>query len=94
LSTGIPAIGVSNSLVGCEVKGEKDGAEIIREGERVGKVLLIKEGSKPMYISPGNQISVDTSYTLCKSLVNLPHKRPEPLHLVSKYAKRVRKELA
>ena len=92
LSTGIPTIGVSNSLVDCETKGN-DGDEIIKNKEKVGKVLIGKEGSKPLYISPGNNISIDSSYKISKEIINPPHKRPEPLHIASKYAKNVRKEI-
>jgi deoxyribonuclease V len=90
LATGIPTIGVSNAIVDCEVEGE----DIIKQGKKVGKVLSIKPGSKPMYISPGNQISVETAIEQTKTLVKLPHKRPEPLHLAAKYARGVRKELS
>ncbi|MBD3252225.1 hypothetical protein GF386_00655 [Candidatus Pacearchaeota archaeon] len=90
LSTGIPVIGVSNSIVDCEInKGY-----ILRENKRVGKVLISKQGSNPMYISPGNFISIETAHEISKKLINPPHKRPEPLHLASKYLKKVRKELA
>ena len=89
LSVGVPVIGVSNSVIGCEVKKE----DILKKGKKVGKVLLSKENSKPMYISPGNLITLNTSYKLCKELINLPHKRPEPLHLVGKYSRDVGKEL-
>ena len=47
-----------------------------------------------MFISPGNLISVSSAHELSKKLINPPHKRPEPLHLASKYAKSVRKELS
>ena len=89
LSAGIPSIGISNSVVDCEIKKE----DVLREGKKVGKVMISKEGSNPMYVSPGNFISVDSAYDISKKLVNLPHKRPEPLHLAGKYLKKVRKEL-
>ena len=54
---------------------------------------MTKEGSNPMYVSPGNFISINSSYELCKKMINLPHKRPEPLHLAAKYSREVRKEL-
>jgi len=90
LSTGIPAIGVNNSLVDTKTKGE----DIIRENKKVGKTLTSKKGSNPMFISPGSLITIATSYKLSKELIKLPHKRPEPIHLASKYAKKVKKELA
>ncbi len=94
LSTGIPTIGVSDILVDCEIEGEVTrGADILKQGKKVGKALMEKIGSKPLYISPGNDISIKTAYTLSKELVQLPHKHPEPLHLASKYTHQVKKEL-
>jgi deoxyribonuclease V len=89
LSTGVPTIGVSDSIIGCQIEGD----EIFCEGKKVGKVLLSKPGSNPMYISPGNYISIESAYDLSKKLISLPHKKPEPLHLAGKYSKEVRKEL-
>lgn len=94
LSVGIPCIGVANSLVDSDIKFKaKDGEEIKRNEKVIGKVLMSKPGSKPMYVSPGNLISVDTSYKLAKEFIQLPHKLPEPLTLANKYAKEIRKEL-
>jgi deoxyribonuclease V len=90
ISTNIPSIGVSNSLVEAEIKDK----EIIRENKKVGKTLISKKESNPMFISPGSLITIKTSFNLCKNLIKPPHKRPEPIHLASKYAKKVKKELA
>lgn len=92
ISSGIPSIGVSNSIIDCDVK-EKDGGDIIKDEKKIGKVFQIKPGSRPLYVSPGNLIKVDTSYNLCKQFVNLPHKFPEPIHLAKKYSREVEKEL-
>lgn len=92
LSTGIPTIGVSPSIVDCKYE-EKDGAEITRDNKTVGKVLISKAESNPLFVSPGDNITIDTSYNLSKELIKHPHKRPEPIHIVAKYAKKVRKEL-
>lgn len=89
LSVGIPTIGIANSVIECEIKGE----DILKKGKKVGRVLITKPGSNPMYISPGNQISIESAYELSKKMVNLPHKKPEPLHLARKYAKEVQREL-
>ena len=95
LVTGVPVIGISNSLIECNVEGgeEKDGADILKNGKKIGKVLISKPKSNPMFISPGNYILVKSAYDICKRLIFLPHKKPEPMHLVSKYAKGVKKEL-
>jgi len=89
LSTGIPTIGISNVLVESETKKE----DIIRENKKIGKVLISKKESKPMFVSPGNFITIDTAYQISKGLIIPPHKRPEPIHLASKYSKKVKKEL-
>jgi deoxyribonuclease V len=97
LVTGVPSIGVANSLIDCEVDGgdaSKDGADILKNGKKVGKVLITKPGSNPMFVSPGNNITVKSSFDISRTLINLPHKRPEPMHLTGKYAKEVRKELS
>jgi deoxyribonuclease V len=89
LSAGVPSIGVSGSFIGCNVIGE----DIIKDGKKVGKILKSKSESNPMYISPGNLISIESSYELSGKMINLPHKKPEPMHLAGKYAREVRKEL-
>lgn len=89
LSAGVPAIGVANNILDCKIQGE----DIILNGKKTGRILISKPQSKPMYISPGNQISLDSSYELCKKLINLPHKLPEPMHLAGKYSREVKEEL-
>lgn len=89
VSAGLPTIGVANSLLDGNIKGK----DIFIGKKKVGKVLQSKTGSKPMYVSPGNLISVDTAYELAKKFIRLPHKMPEPLHIVHKYAREVRKEV-
>jgi len=90
LSTGVPCVGVSSS----QFEDDKiDKEDILLEDKKVGKILYSKEGSNPLYISPGNLISIKSSYELCKQLIKQPHKLPEPLHLAHKYARSVRDEL-
>ncbi len=89
LSTKVPTIGIGKSLLQGEVKGQ----EIIFNNKKVGKVLTTKKGSRPLYISPGNLISINTSHKICKNLIKPPHKLPEPLHIAHKYSKEIRKEM-
>lgn len=89
LSVQIPTIGVANALIEGDVKKEN----IVLNGKNVGKILVGKEGSRLMYVSPGNMISIKSAYELAKETINLPHKLPEPLHLARKYAKDIIKEL-
>jgi deoxyribonuclease V len=87
---GIPTIGLANSLIGCEQKGEK----ILKNGKTVGKILQTKQGSKPLFMSPGNNISIETAERITLSLITPPHKTPEPLRLAGKYAKKIVTELS
>ena len=89
ISTGIPTIGIADSLLAGEVRKEY----IVLNGKKVGKVLQSKQGSRPLYVSPGDLINIETAYELAKKFVKLPHKLPEPMHLANKYAKDIRKEL-
>ena len=89
LIVGVPSIGISNSVVDCKIEKE----DILFNGKKSGKVLISKSQSNPMYVSPGNQVSVNTAYELSKKFINLPHKLPEPINLAGKYSREVKKEL-
>jgi len=89
LSVDVPVIGVANSLIDCEIKNE----DILCNGKKKGKVFISKPESRPMYVSPGDGISIESSLKLCKDFINLPHKLPEPMHLAGKYSREVKKEL-
>jgi len=90
IASGIPSVGIAESLLIGEVKGEN----VVNNEKIIGKVLNLKEGSNPLYVSPGNLISMESAYELAKKFVKLPHKLPEPLHIAHKYAKQVVKELS
>lgn len=94
LSASVPSIGISNAIVDCEVSEKpKDGDSIKNKSKVIGRVLQIKPGSSPLYVSPGNLITVDSAFKICKQFVNLPHKFPEPMHLARKYGREVENEL-
>lgn len=85
----IATIGVTKNLMLGEVR-EKT---IYVEKEARGYELITKEHARPIYISPGNKISLKTSLEVVKNSLRQPHKLPEPLHLARKYGNKVRKEL-
>ena len=51
-----------------------------------------KKGANPVYVSPGHNISVQSSLEIVRKCMRLPHKMPEPLHLAHKFANRVKKK--
>ena len=85
----IATIGVTKNLMLGEVR-EKT---IYVEKEARGYELITKEHARPIYISPGNKISLKTSLEIVKNSLRQPHKLPEPLHLAHKHGNKVRKEL-
>jgi deoxyribonuclease V len=90
LAVSVPCIGVAEDLFELD---KIEGENILKEDKKIGKVLISKEGSTPLYISPGDKISLNSSYSFVKSMIKSPHKLPEPLHLAHKYAREVKKEL-
>ncbi len=79
-----PVIGVAKNLLVGEVRGD----EIVENGEVLGKVLRTKEHAKPIFVSPGNLVTVSDAAELVKRCIVPPHKLPEPIHLAHKIAKR------
>lgn len=92
LAAGVPTIGVAGELFE-ETKISSNGEDIMLGKEKVGKVLKSKEKANPLFISPGNNISIETALKISKDMLKHPHKLPEPLHLAHKYAKEVKDEL-
>jgi len=89
LAVGLPTIGIADENLEAEIKK----GELIIEGKKVGKIVDTKTGSKPIYVSPGNDISVESAVELTKKFVKEPHKLPFPLRVAQRYGKGVRGEL-
>lgn len=84
-----PTIGVAKSMMFGDVKDDK-----VYSGEEVlGSVLVAKEGSRPIYISPGHMISLKSATEIIKKLIKHPHKLPEPLDAAHRYINKISDEL-
>jgi deoxyribonuclease V len=88
--TGIPSIGVAKSLlVGRHAPIElRRGAwqPLIDHGEQVGAALCTRPGTKPVYVSVGHRISLQSAveYTLrCATRYRLPETTRQAHHLAS-----------
>lgn len=90
LITNTPTIGITENLFECN---KIEGEYILKDNKKAGMILQTKEKANPIYISPGGNISLTSSYNLTRNNVTPPHKLPQPLHLVHKYAKSVKDEL-
>ncbi len=77
-----PTIGIAKNLLH---GSEKDGK--IMDGEEIiGAAVKTREYARPLYVSIGNMISLETAVELIKKLIVPPHKLPEPLHMAHRIA--------
>ena len=90
LLTGIPSIGVAKSrLVGTHQEpgpNKGDWAPLMDRGELIGAVLRTRRGVKPLYISIGHKIDLETAigYVLaCTTRYKLPETTRAAHHLAS-----------
>jgi len=84
-----PIIGISKQHIGCDIEGD----DILIAGKNVGKVVKTREHSNPLYVSPGNLITIEDAARIVKTSVRYPHKLPEPLHIAHRIAARTAQKL-
>lgn len=83
-----PTIGIAKNLFFGKIKNSK----VYINSEVMAESLATKKGSKPIYISQGNMIGLESAVELVKRCLRKPHKFPEPLALAHLYSKKVQKE--
>lgn len=84
----IPTIGITSFLP----MGNVEKGNILLNNKICGFEIKTKEFAKPVYVSPGNKISLGSVLNLIPKTIQPPHKMPEPLHLAHKIAKKKAKE--
>jgi deoxyribonuclease V len=67
-------VGVAKS----RLVGEPVNAYLVENGQTIGAVVTTKEGSKPVYVSVGHRISLETAVKIVKHCVR-GSRIPEPL---------------
>ena len=89
---GTPTVGISkNVLCGSFEIPKKVGqsSSLIMGSEEVGHMLKTCEGCRPIVISPGHLISVESSLEVVRRFLR-SSKLPEPCRLAHEYARRVK----
>jgi deoxyribonuclease V len=88
--TGIPSIGVAKSrLIGTHKEpGERKGSKtLLYDGkEKIGYVLRTRDNVKPLYISPGHKITLQSACRIvlrCTTRYRLPETTRQAHHLAS-----------
>jgi len=84
-----PVIGVDKKLSFGEIVDEK----LIVDGEERGMVVKTKEHANPLCVSPGHLVSINTAVEWVRKTIIPPHKKPEPLHIASRMAKKAAKKV-
>jgi deoxyribonuclease V len=79
-----PVIGVAAKLG----YGEIVDGKIMVDGEQRGLLVTTKEHANPFCVSPGHLISIETAAEWVIKTTVAPHKKPEPLHIASRVAKK------
>lgn len=90
----LATIGVAKRLLCGEVRGRKEDIwrPIIHEGEVVGGAVYTKRGSKPVYVSIGHKVSLETAIKIILTCVR-NNRIPEPLRVAHISAERAKREL-
>ncbi|HUG89339.1 MAG TPA: endonuclease V, partial [Planctomycetaceae bacterium] len=91
--TGIPTIGVSKKLL-CgqfELEGltPESPRPVTYKGEMLGTAVKATERSRPVFVSPGNRITVEDAARIARLLFH-GHRLPEPIY----WADRLSREAA
>jgi deoxyribonuclease V len=81
----LPSIGVAKSRLIGEIKRNN----LIHRGECVAKVWQSKKGARPIFISPGHRISLESAVSLVKKLIR-GRRLPEPIRLAHERSNRQR----
>ena len=84
-----PTIGVAKGLLLGQIEGDK----IMLDGMEVGRMVTTRQYAKPVVVTPGHLITVETAAEITKNCAMPPHKLPEPAHLAYRYANKMRTEV-
>lgn len=88
----VPAIGVAKRILCGEVVGEVGvWRPIVHGGEVVGAAVYTRRGSKPIYVSIGHRVSLETAIKVVLACTR-GHKIPKPLRVSHMSAEGAKKE--
>ena len=92
LAIGKPTVGAAKSrLIGTPVEGDGE-IFLVDKGEVIGAVVTTKQGAKPIYVSIGHMVSLETAIKIVKHCAK--SRIPEPLLQAHKLATKERSRLA
>jgi len=83
----IPTIGITQNMLCGQLKNDK----VYLNDEIRGQLIVTKEKSNPVFVSPGHKISLKKAVRLVKDTTKLPYKMPESIAIAHKYANKLKK---
>jgi deoxyribonuclease V len=89
LATDKSTIGIAKKIL----HGKEDKNHIKFKNKIIATKLVTHPASNPIFISPGNKISMETAVSLTKKCTKEPHKLPEPLVKARRYLNKIKEEL-
>ena len=84
----IPAIGVGKSFLCGKIRGD----DIYQNDEKTGRLVYADNTKKPVYVSVGHKISLETAVSIVSSCF-IKGKIPEPTRLAHEYVTMLKHEL-
>lgn len=84
-----PTIGVAKELI----YGNLDEDRVMFNDELKGYAVKAKEFAKPVFITPGHNISIEKAVEIIKATVSSEFKLPLPLHLAHKKTNKIKKDI-
>ncbi len=88
----VPSIGVAKRLLYGRLEGCQLGRCIVADGHVLG--VEIESSGRPIYVSPGNMIDVETAASVVRSLMRRGLHLPYPLHVADRISKEERRRLS
>jgi deoxyribonuclease V len=85
----MPAIGVGKSFLCGSVRGN----DVYQDGEKVGRLIYSKAAKRPIYVSPGHRISLETAVDVASACI-ITGKIPEPVRLAHEYVSNLKHTLS
>jgi deoxyribonuclease V len=89
LALDMPSIGVCKKLCFGELRGD----DIFVGEEKRGALVRTKDYAKPLHVSPGHKIGLESCIKIVTSLTKEGSKLPDPLRIAHNYGLFVKKSL-
>ena len=86
----VPAVGIGKTLLCGRVDRDsvtvRKPRPVVHEDQLVGMAVKSTDGSRPIFVSPGNRVDIDGAVDLVRRLF-AGHRLPEPLHRADRLSK-------